>query len=592
MRRLFAEILRRNIHRAAIAYFAGAWFIVEVSETLLPLFGVADGAVRILVIVLAIGFLPAMGLAWAFEWSSGGIRTQADIDRDPHAVPSDSRRTDRVIIAILSIALLIFAIEKFVFDDTATSIAIIDDVRTIAVLPFDDLTQSQDHAYFADGLAEELLNLLAQNRGLKVAARTSSFRFRDSELDVTAIGEQLNVHHILEGSIRRQDDQIRVTAQLINAADGYHVWSATYDEAMDDIFRIQNRISEQIADALQVAMLEGDAPKARTTSPEAFERFLRGRYLAQQGTADFMQQARQLFIEVLAIDPRYSPAWSNLATVYTNLAAHGLIDYDEGYQLAREAAVRSTEVAPDDSGGYYQLSWIAQWYDGDLATAIEYMKQGLAIDPTDPAMLGNAAVLLLHIGKIEQSIDVLEYSVSRSPVEPTAHHNLGLAYQYVDRLADAEERFRKVIQLSPEYNGAYEQLGLTLLLMGREEEALKAYEQEIDDAARMKGLALANFALGNRAAADAALQNLINDWGDQWPSEIVHVYAYRGEIDNAFEWLEKEYEKYGAAGWGEWRRQRLFDNLHGDPRWESFLEKVGTSDAQLAAYDFNVEVPQ
>ena len=235
--------------------------------------------------------------------------------------------------------------------------------------------------------------------------------------------------------------------------------------------------------------------------------------------------------------------------------------------------------------------WISQWYDADLQLAIDNMREALRIDPRDPALLGNAAILLLHVGNLESSIAVQEYSARRSPVDPSAYYNLGLAYLYADRLEDAERSFRRALELSPGYLNATGQLGQTLLLMGRAEEALELHEADSDRAARTKGLTLANFALGRRAQSDGALNQLIEGWGDMWPSEVAHAYAYRGEIDLAFEWLEREYEKYGAAGWGEWKRQRLYDNLRGDARWAAFLERVDASDAQLARYEFDVDVP-
>lgn len=200
-------------------------------------------------------------------------------------------------------------------------------------------------------------------------------------------------------------------------------------------------------------------------------------------------------------------------------------------------------------------------------------------------------MLLIHLGRLDDAIAVQEYSAERSPVDPIAYFNLGLAYKYADRLVDAERSFCKVVQLSPDYATAHYQLGLTLLLADRIDEALELFRDSTDGYNHHKGLALACHALGRHEESDAALGRLVDGWGDTWPSLVVHVHAYRGEIDEAFAWLEKEYEKFGPAGWGEWKYQRLFDNLRDDLRWAAFLERVGVSYAQLAKYRLDVALP-
>ena len=251
MQQFFHELKRRGVGRVALAYVAASWLLVQIMETVFPLYELDDGYIRIVILVLAVGFVPALGLAWAFEWSPGGLRTQAAIDRDPSAAQSDGRLLDRAIIVVLSIAVLLFSVDKFLGSDSP-GVAVTN--KTIAVLPFDDLTEAGDQAYFADGLAEELLNLLARNPALRVAARTSSFSFRNAELPIDVIAERLGVQHIVEGSIRRSADRIRVTAQLIAASDGFHLWSQTYDAPIDDVFEIQSNISQQIAGALEATM--------------------------------------------------------------------------------------------------------------------------------------------------------------------------------------------------------------------------------------------------------------------------------------------------------------------------------------------------
>jgi adenylate cyclase len=585
MRGFITELRRRHVDRAAIAYLAASWLIVQILETTLPLYDVDESVIRWIVLALVVGFVPALALSWAFEWSPRGLRTQATIDQESKTEPAapSSRTADRVIIGVLALAVLFFAADRFLtLEPTET--------RSIAVLPFEDLTETQDQAYFADGLAEELLNLLAQNTSLRVAARTSSFRFRDADMTISEIAAQLGVEHVLEGSVRRDGDRIRVTAQLIEAASGFHLWSQTYDETFSDIFSVQDRMSAQIANALQATVLR-EPMRARPTDPRAYALFLQAKYLASRGSERDLREATDLYQQALAIDSRYAPAWSELASAYINRASNGFVPYDEGYERGREAALRSVTIDPNHAHGYNQLAWVAFWYQADIETAVEYARKALEVAPNAPDDLGVVSVLLQALGQTDDAIALHEYSVRRSPVDATAAYNMALSYKYAGRLDDAERAFRRVIQLSPNYAGAGYHLGETLLLTGRAEEALEVWATDTDDDYRTKGMALGASALGDRSRADMALQELIDGWGTQWPSEVAHVYAWRGELDEAFEWLERDLDVSGAGGWGEWKLQPLYANLRDDPRWQEFLERVGASDAQLARYQLEVEIP-
>lgn len=589
MRGFIREVRRRNVHRMAVGYLAGSWLLVQILETTFPIYGLDESGIRWVLLALLIGFVPALVLAWVFEWSPQGIRSQAAIDQDHEAPQRGSRRSDLAIIGVLSIAVLYFAIDKFLLTEGAPWDG--PAARSIAVLPFEDMTAEHDQAFFADGLAEELLNLLARNPALRVAARTSSFSFRDSRLPIDEIARQLNVEHVLEGSVRRSGERIRVTVQLIAASSGFHLWSETYDEKFSDIFSIQDRISQHIASALRATVLGEQLPQVRKTTPQAYTQYLKAKYLTLQGSADKLQDAVALYRSAVSIDPQYAPAWAELASAYLNLAGTGAIDHEQGYLLGREAASKSVEVDPGYVPAYCQLAWEAFWHQGDMAAAIGYLKVALELAPRNPSLPATASLLLQALGRVDEAITLHEYSVRQSPLDAVAIHNLALAYKYDARYEDAARGFREVLRLSPDYAGAHYQLGETLLLMGRPEDALVAWAGEPDESFRVKGDALAYYSLAQPERANRALQELIERWGEQWPSEVAHVYAWRNELDKAFEWLQREYETYGAGGWGEWKLQPLYANLHADPRWQAFLEQVGASDAQLAQFEFEVNLP-
>ncbi len=588
MRQFIDELKRRHVIRAGVAYLAASWLLVQLLETLFPIFDIPETSIRWVVIVLAIALIPVLALSWVFEWTPEGFRKDEEVGAEREEQRRSGRKFDGVVIVILSLAVGYFALDKFLIDSSVRPAPVLP--GTIAVLPFLDLSPAGDQEFFSDGISEELLNLLAQVPRLKVAARTSSWSFKGKDTPVAEIGRTLNVAHVLEGSVRTSGERMRITAQLISAADGFHLWSETYDVPAGDIFEVQDRISASIVDALRIEVL-GDLPKSEQTVPAAHTLFLEGRYLERQGTPESMSRATGLFEQALALDEGYVAARVGLAVALVNQAAAGLLPWDEGHDLARGELLRALDYDHDNAGAHAQLAWIAHSYDGDLAAAAGFVERALELAPGDPTLIGNAAILVQSLGRIDEAIALQEYSVQQTPVDPRAQYNLGLAYYFAHRLDDAERCMRKVLVLSPDYSSARYRLGTILLFKGDLEEALEVFESETDEAFRVKGRALASHALDRKEESDAALRQLIDGWGDQWPSEVAQVYAFRGETDAAFEWLEKDYEVSGAAGWGEWRHMLLYDNLRQDPRWQPFLERVGVSDRQLAANSLDIALP-
>lgn len=570
-----------------MAYLAGSWLLVQLLETLFPIFGIPETRIRWLVIALAIAFVPVLALSWVFEWTPQGLRKESAFPPETRGRQSHSRKLDGALIVVLALAVGYFALDKFLFESPTERPS---QPNTIAVLPFADLSPGGNQEYFADGIAEELLNLLAKVPRLRVASRTSSWSFKDKDVQIADIASALNVAHILEGSVRMSDDRVRITAQLISTADGFHLWSETYDVPAGDIFDIQDQISASIVDTLKVEVL-GEMPKAEQTVPEAHTLYLEGRYLERQGSPESMAKAGELFEQALELDPGYTAARVAFGVAVLNQTSAGLRPWDEGHALAKEAQLKALEYDPDNAAAFAQLSWIARTYDADLAAAAGFGERALELAPAEPTLLGNMAVLLQSLGRLDEAVALQEYSVEQTPVDPRAHFNLGLAYYFDRRLDDAESSIRKALVLSPGYESARYRLGTILLFKGDIEAARDSFEEESDDAYRAKGRALVAHAEGRRQDSDAALRALIDGWGDQWPSEVAQVHAFRGEIDDAFEWLEKDYAIAGAAGWGEWRLMPLYDNLRDDPRWPQFLEKVGVSDEQLAAIPLAITLP-
>ena len=470
-----------------------------------------------------------------------------------------------------------------------TSLTVIPE-KSIAVLPFVNMSDDKANDYFSDGISEELLNLLAKIPQLQVTARTSSFSFKGKEVAIPEIARTLHVAHVLEGSVRKAGNSVRITAQLIKAGTDTHLWSQTYDRKLDDIFAIQDEIAADVVKQLKVTLL-GAAPKARTTDPEAYALYLQAIQLGRLFTAEAFQQSDALYRKALAIDPRYVPAWYGLASNFASETGQGLLPGKEGFAQAREAAVKALAIDPDYAPAHAQLGWIEIYGDNDLAGAAQHLERALALDPADLNVLGVSATLLQSLGRLDEALALGEAAVRRDPVDVAARFDLGYHQRMAGRLDAAIASFRTVLSLSPSNGGAHCQLGVALLLKADAKGALAEIEQETREIYKMIGLPMVYHALGRKADSDAALAALIAKSEKDASYNIASAYAYRGEADQAFAWLDKAVE-YGDGGLSEIVTDNLFDKIHGDPRWLPFLRKVGKTPEQLAKIEFKVTLPQ
>ena len=590
------------------AYVVVSWLIIQVVETIFPAFGFGDAAIRIATIVLAIGLIPALIIAWAFELTPEGLKKESEVDRTQSITPHTGKKLDRMIMVVLAVALGYFAFDKFVLDpqrDVAVQEQVAAQVeeakqqgrtealvesygdKSIAVLAFDDMSQAGDQEYLSDGIAEELLNLLAKIPELRVISRSSAFSYKGKDINLSQVAEELNVAHILEGSVRKAGNQVRITAQLIEARSDTHLWSETYDRELSDIFAIQDDIAATVVDQLKITLL-GEAPHVQEVDPEAYALFLQAQHLANQGSAEGYEQSNALYQQALAIEPEYAAAWDGLATNYINQASSDTVPYAEGIARSREASERALEIDPEFALAYAGLGWIA--IDYDLAEAARHYERALELEPTNLLVLGDTALLLKAMDRTDEAIAIERYVIARDPVDPSSHFNLAASYEYAGRWDEAIASAQVTLRLSPEFIGAHYIIGTALLFKGDAEAALAEFALEQDDEYRVKGTAIALYTLGRQEEYQAHLDELIERWSDHWPSEVAHVYAWMGDADNAFAWLDRAVTQ-NEEGLKEQFTEFWYKPIHSDPRWAEFLETVGTSPEQLAAIEFNVTLP-
>jgi TolB-like protein/Tfp pilus assembly protein PilF len=574
----YTELRRRNVFKVGIVYFVVAWLLLQVSDTLGPALRLPEWFVSAVAFLLILGFPVALVFAWAFDLTPEGLKRESEGDPAAPITGKTGRKLNYTIVAALLIALSYFVFEIVVLDsdrDTAgipTAVQVAQQQpaeiesagvdNSIAVLPFVNMSSDEEQEYFSDGLSEELLNLLAGIPELKVAARTSSFSFKGKDLGIPEISSQLNVAHVLEGSVRKHGNQLRITAQLIRADNGYHIWSETYDRQLDNVFQIQEDIAIAVVDALRITLL-GDVPKLRKTDPRAYQLFLEGHYLKRQISSEALNRAIEVFKQAVEIDPDYAPAWAELADTYIWGGASDELSNAERGALADQAIETAISADPDYAFAYYVrgISWF--FIHNRFKKGVEDFQRALELDPDDAfivAAIGKGALLT---GDFDLAISQYQAALAMEPAVPEFYWFLGRAYLSSGRLDEAEESFRTLSSLSPSHRGKLH-LWETLLLKGELEVALTMSDSSF------KG-AIIHYAIGDKAKADEYLDDLIENAN---PYTIASVYGYRGEVDKTFEWLGNDLENRGHFPTFI-LAETAFRSIHSDKRWPLFLEKLG-----------------
>jgi serine/threonine protein kinase/Tfp pilus assembly protein PilF len=452
------------------------------------------------------------------------------------------------------------------------------DVRTsdksIAVLPFIDLSEGRNQEYFSDGLSEELIDRLARTGDLRVISRTSSFQFKGRSEDVRQIARKLGVANLLEGSVRKAGSTIRVTAQLIRGSDGSHLWSQTYERALTDVFRVQDDICGTVVNGLH-ATLSGDRPPnaASERNIEAYNAFLQGWYYYQRATREDLRKSVASYREALRLDPRYARAWAELARAYIRQGSWQWDTVQNAYGNARDAAERALAIDPDQAIAHRMLGYVYWDYDLNRDAGQAEFKKSRELDPADADALSALTIVALAFGRIDEAVELKRRNVDADPLNSLMLDDLGNLYLDANRPADAENMLRRALALSPDYTGGHCSLGQVLLMRGQPELALEEMQRETDQAARAGCLPFAYWALGRTADADAALGRLIDQYADVNAYDVAQVYAFEGKTDQAFKWLERAYRQRDV-GLTMIKVDYLLRGLRGDSRFAALLARL------------------
>jgi len=452
----------------------------------------------------------------------------------------------------------------------------VDANASIVVLPFADLSPGKDEEYFSDGLTEQLINELARIPGLNVVARSSAFQFKGKTVDPRTLGRKLNVANILEGSVSREGNRLRIRAELTKAADGFQLWSESYDRQISDIFAVQDEIARAVARELQLKLTAANrAPLTTTavTTPDVYEAYLEGRYFARRHQSGDMDKALAYADQATKLDPRYAPAWALRSQIFSELSQGGLIDNVEGYRKARESAQTAIALDPTLAEAYLALALIQRNYDWDWAGAEDNFAKATKIDPGNAAVYLYRAVLTARLGRFDEAIELEKKSIALDPEHLRGYRTLGATLYDAGRYAEAQAALQKAVELSPQSPLTHYYRGVVLLAQDRPDQALPEMQQEGFEPWRLPGEALAYYAAGRRRESDDALNALITKYQKGAAYQIAQVYAYRKENDEAFVWLERAYRQRDAA-LPDLKIDPLLKTLHQDPRYTELLNKM------------------
>ena len=589
--RFLEQLKHRNVIRVGILYLVVCWLILDPVHVLFHMLEVPLWANRLVVILMAVGFPAVLLFAWVYEITPEGLKPTAEVEPHRSIRHLTGQRLNRAIVVVMAMALAYFAADKFWLSKRATTeqaatpaasiapattpAATAISEKSVAVLPFLDMSEKKDQEYFADGMTEELIDMLTKIQDLRVPARTSSFYFKGKSDDIPTIARRLMVAHVLEGSVRKYGNHLRVTAQLVRADNGYHLWSQTYDRDLHDVFKVQDEIANAVVQALQISLMGGPLTRQKggTQNLEAYLLYLRAGKETLAYSATAIKEARKYAEHAIKLDPDFILAWTMLGWSNANLALLRELPGRDGFERARQLGQHALQLSPDLADAHLLLGYIHRTYDWDWAAAQSEARQGLALDPKAWYALELNGQVAASIGDWDDAERYLRQVLVNDPLNPQIHWDLGTTLYRAGRFAAAEAEYRKLIELAPDFAWARAYLAKTLLAESKTEAALAMAEEESDEANRLDVLPIVLRAAGRQAEADEALKALAAKYADTDAYYVAMNYAYRDDHDLALQWLERAY-KQKDAGFVEIVGEPFFKNLAADPRYKAFLRKM------------------
>jgi TolB-like protein len=571
----FSELKRRNVYKVAVAYAVVAWLVIQAASIILPTFEAPSWVMKAFVVLLALGFVLAVCISWAFEMTPEGMKRTADVSADDvRSMPYWSKKKFAAfIVGVAIIAVGLFAYE-FLHAPRSTTTSSASN-KSIAVLPLLNESGDPKDEYFSDGLSEELIAALAQIRELKVIGRSSSFRFKERKEEPKAIGEKLGVATLLEGTVRKQGDRVRIVAELINVADGIELWTRTFDRELKDIFAVQQEIAAAVASSLKVTLFGADeraTTKSPTTNTEAHNAYLLGHYHFQRRNLEDYRKAVAHFEEATRLDSQYALAYTERSEAWTligDLSGQG----KTAWPKAAADAEKAVAIAPELAEAHAALGWVRFFTEWKFAEGLKELRRAQELSPSNPTANDLLARVLVYVGNLTEAEKLARQAIELDPLAFTGPFNLARILWFGGKLDEANAAAGKAAELQPGAASTHRYQVFVAIRRGDTEAALREAQLEPDDTYRRFELALAHYARRDRPAADAALAELISKGRDIAAYQIAEVYAVRGETDKAFEWLQISFDTHDTGMLGL-QLDPLLQGLRDDPRYKALVAKM------------------
>jgi len=574
------ELKRRHVYRIAVGYAVVAWLLIQVATQVFPFFDVPDWAVRLVVVLLALGFPVALILAWAFELTPEGIKRTKDVE--PKKQSSTFRAGRKFVgivlaMAVLAAGLLAYHLVREVSSPPAESrfTKSTHAEKSIAVLPL--LNESGDPAdeYFSDGLSEELIAALAMVKELKVVGRSSSFRFKGKKGDSQAIAEKLGVSALLEGTVRRQGGKVHIVAELINAGDGTELWAQTFDSELKDIFAVQREIATAVARSLKLTFLGGDSKvnkDATTSNVVAYDAYLQGHFYFLRRNPEDYRKAIAFFDKAIKADPEYALAYAERSEAWTWIG--DLTNQNQAWAAAARDAEKAVSIDPNLAEAQAALGWVRFFTQWRFDEGMKALRRAKELSPWNATASDLLARVVVYFGQFDEAEQLARQALEMDPLSYQAHISLGRVLLVQGKLDEADAVGRKAADIQPTGSASHRWQVLVAVRRNDGEAALREAQLEPNESYRRFELALAYYVRHETAKADAALAELIDKDRSVLAYQIAEVYAWRGETDKAFEWLQISLDNRDT-GLLSLYVDPLLARLRSDPRFTELIRKIG-----------------
>lgn len=578
---LFTELKRRNVYKVAAAYAVVGWLLIQVATQVFPFLEIPNWTIRLIILLTAVGFPVALIIAWAFELTPEGIKRTEDADA--------ARQRSRggvwiaVIVVAATLSLGLFFLGRYTAGRGASrqsEAATPFSEKSIAVLPLVNTSGDASNEYFSDGLSEELIAVLAKIPELKVIGRSSSFFFKGQSSDSATIGQKLGVANLIEGSVRKQGDRVRIVAELISAADGRSLWTETYDRELKDVFAVQAEIAKSVAEQMKVKLLgetvRSDAARL-SENPAAHNAALQSDFYFQQQTAESVRRAITFLQEAIRLDPNYALAYAKLAQAWRQYAVSFATDPGEdtakAYEEARRAADKAVSLAPDSAETRMTVGLQAMNPELDFRTAEKEFRRVLQSAPSDAAAKSALCLALMGEGRLSEAEEACREALSLDPLLTASWYNIGRVVAAMGRYKEAEELFRKGLEIQPHAARFHSYLVILDVLQNRPTQAMANAQLESEGFWRDYAINLAKQAQTDRSAADAALMDFVAKYSNVGAFQIAVLHAIRKEPDKMFKWLDTAYGTRDS-GLTQMAVTPFFLPYVDDPRFAALCEKL------------------